>query len=92
MQIRIPLDSSYPSYIEPMLDEFAVRLDGETEFCDDQEGEGDEVCFYLYGPNQDRLIEVALTAPAKFSLFDGAYAVKTAQRHEATGERERVST
>ncbi|TDO51605.1 hypothetical protein EV643_103344 [Kribbella sp. VKM Ac-2527] len=92
VQVRIPLDDSYPSYVDSVLDEFADRLDAESEFCDDQEEEGDEVCFYLYGPDQDRLIEVARAALAQHSLLrDGVYAVKTATGRDDAGEGERIS-
>ncbi|WP_432877433.1 hypothetical protein ACQPYH_28710 [Kribbella sp. CA-245084] len=91
VQVHVPLDASYPSYVEPLLDEFAGRLDGESEFCDDQEEEWDEVSFYLYGPDQDRLVALAREVFGRYPLPGGVYAVKTSPGREDTGEGERVA-
>jgi hypothetical protein len=88
VQLRIPLDPDNLGYLDPLLDEFAELLDQDAgEFCDDCEEEDDEIAYYLYGPDQDRLISVARTAVSGYELPPGVYAVKTAEGHESDGDR-----
>lgn len=65
-----PLDPTDLSYIDHLLDEFADLLDGESEFCDDQGEEIDEICYYLYGPDQDRDAELYLELLHAASIGD----------------------
>jgi hypothetical protein len=91
VQLRIPLDPADLSYLDPLLDEFTSRLnEAEGEFVDDWEEEGDEICYYLYGPDQGKLIAEARAAIAKFPLPAGIYAIKTTPGQEDNGAGERV--
>lgn len=95
VQIRMPIDPADSAWLVE-LDEMVVTM-GETlesqeaGFVDDAEEEGPEICFYAYGPDQDRVIAIARGVLADFGRLERAYAVKTAPGSEDTGEGVRVS-
>ncbi len=73
VQLRIPLIPGHLDCLDDLLDELATRLVGDGEYCDDFEEEGDEICYYLYGPDTERLLVIVRQAAAGFELPPGSY-------------------
>lgn len=76
VQIRIPLlPDSDTSFIDPLLDALVEGLNDEAgEFTDDAEEDGDEIAYYLYGPDSARLIELARLKLRDFPQLVNVYA------------------
>jgi hypothetical protein len=84
------LDPSDLSHPEAVLDVLVELLDLDRGEYVEDEDIGDERCYLLYGSDQDRLVEVAQAAVARFSL-SSTCAVKTVSGREETGEGERIA-
>jgi len=90
VQLRVPVGDDL-TWIEALLDEITELLDEDRgEFCGTFEEEGDEICYYLYGPDQERVIIAARRAVARCRLPAGGYLVKVANVNVSDAEDEVV--
>lgn len=86
VQLRVITTEEEPEYLTPLFDALNERLT-EIGYCDEIAGHKGQFRYYVYGKDQDKLVQACRAVAAEFPLPHGAYIWKPGADRSEQGAR-----